>query len=111
MAAGDLTDILTVKTWLGIGQPDTSQDAQLDQLITAASALIGAYLQRNLLSASYTELYQGNGQDFMMLRQAPVTAVSSVLWSGTTIPAGNPLNLSSGYYMDADARTLRLVGY
>lgn len=108
MAAGDLTDLATVKAWLG---NPASSDAQLSGLITAASTFIAKHLSRNLLSASYTEIYQGNGQDFMPLRQAPVTAVSSVQWSGTTLAAGDPLALTSGYYVDPDQRTLRLIGY
>lgn len=109
MAAGDLTDLSTVKAWLNV--TTTTSDGQLSGLITAASSFIGQYLGRQLLSASYTEIYQGNGQQFMLLRQAPVTAVASVQWSGVVVPAGAPLTLTSGFYVDPDNRTLRLIGY
>lgn len=109
MAAGDLTDLATVKAWLGI--TGSATDAQLSGLITAASTFVGQYLSRSLLTASYTELYQGNGQSFMLLRQSPVTAVASVqCGGGLTFTAGNPLTLASGYYLDADGQTLRLIG-
>ena len=117
MAAGDLTDLDTVKAWIastgsvGAGGMGTTADTLLGALITSASTFIGNYLSRQLLSATYTEIYQGNGQDFMMLRQAPVTAVSSVQWASTTIPAGTAVPLSPGYYIDANARTLRLISY
>lgn len=110
MAAGDLTDLATVKAWLNI--TPTTSDAQLGGLITAASTFIANYCGRQFLTATYTELYQGNGQDFMLLRQAPVTTVSGVqLGGGATINAGNALTLASGYYLDPDGMTLRLIGY
>lgn len=111
MAAGDLTTLEDASAWLSLATPGKT-DAQLSGLITAASAFITNYLGRSLLTAAYTELYQGNGQDFMLLRQAPVTAVSGVTWAGgTTLTAGDPIALTTGFYMDADARTLRLIGY
>lgn len=117
MAVGDLTDLDSVKAWLsggvgsGQGGIGTTNDALIGSLITSVSAFINQYLNRTLLSASYVELYQGNGQSFMPLRQAPVTAVSAVQWSGQTLNAGNPLTLTSGYYIDGDGRTLRVIGY
>lgn len=111
MAAGDLTDLATVKAWLTVSAGVTTSDTQLSGLITAASTFIGKYLGRQLLSASYTEFYQGNGQHLMPLRQAPVTAVASVQWSGVSLSAADPLSLTSGFYVDPDGRTLRLIGY
>jgi hypothetical protein len=112
VAAGDLTDLPSVKAWLGI--TNTTSDAQLGGLITAVSAFIPNYLNRNLLSASYVDTVQGNGRDFMLLRQGPVTAISGVAWQGTSLTtAGDPIAGTNGFYIDSDEqqRTLRLVGY
>lgn len=110
MAAGDLTDLATVKDWLG--NPATS-DGQLVGLISAASTFIKGYLSRDIVSTAYTELYQGNGQTFMGLRQYPVISISGVQWAGqaSSLAAANPLTLTSGYYADPDGSTLRLIGY
>ena len=108
MAAGDLTDLDTIKAWLGI--TTATSDAQLSGLITAASAWIGNSLQRTILSADYTHTFQGNGQRFMLLRQAPVTAISSVGWVGVSLSPASLTTLATGYYVDDDARTLRLIG-
>jgi hypothetical protein len=108
MAAGDLTDLPTVKAWLGV--TTTTYDAQLSGLVTAVSAFVANYLGRQLLAASYVETYRGNGQRSMVLRNFPITAVASVAFAGQTITAAaDPVALTSGILFDD--RTLTLVGY
>jgi hypothetical protein len=107
MAAGDLTDLDTVKAWLGV--TTTTYDAQLGGLITAVSSFVANYLGRQLLSASYVETYRGNGQSVMLLRNFPITAVASVAFAGRTVTtAADPVALTSGLLFDD--RTLQLVG-
>ena len=108
MAAGDLTDLPTVKAWLGV--TTTNFDTQLGGLITAVSSFVGAYLGRQLLSASYQETYRGNGQSVLLLRNFPITAVASVAFAGQTVTAAaDPVALTSGILFDD--RSLRLIGY
>jgi hypothetical protein len=108
MATGDLTDLDTVKSWLGIA--GTAADAQLSSLITAVSSFVTNYLGRQVLSASYVETQQGNGQSVMLLRNFPITAVASVAFAGQAITAlADPAALASGFFFDD--RALRLVGY
>ncbi|HUO11399.1 MAG TPA: phage head-tail connector protein, partial [Caulobacteraceae bacterium] len=80
MAAGDLTDLDTVKCWLGVST--TTTDGLLGGLITAVSAFIVNYLGRQILSGDYVETYRGNGQSLMLLRGFPITAVASVAFAG-----------------------------
>ena len=108
MAAGDLTDLATVKAWLGVTA--TTYDAQLSGLVTAVSSFVTGYLGRQLLSASYVETCRGNGQRAMVLRNFPITAVASVAFAGQTIAAAaDPVALTSGILFDD--RQLQLVGY
>jgi hypothetical protein len=104
---GDLTDLATVKSWLGVTTSAT--DGLIATLITAVSAFIPNYLGRQVLSASYVETYRGNGQHELLLRNFPITAVASVAFAGQTITApADPVALTSGLLFDD--RTLTLIG-
>lgn len=108
MAAGDLTDLDTVKAWLGISGATT--DSQISSLITAVSSFVTNYLGRQVLSASYVETYRGNGQSVMLLRNFPITAVASVAFAGQTITAAaDPVALTAGILFDD--RSLKLIGH
>jgi hypothetical protein len=107
MAAGDLTDLDQAKAWLGVS--GTGTDALISSLITSVSAFVVGYLGRQVLSASYVETYRGNGQAEMLLRNFPITAVSSVAFAGRTMTtAADPVALTSGFLFDD--RALSLVG-
>ena len=108
MAAGDLTDLDTVKSWLGV--TTTATDGLIGGLITAVSSLIVNYLGRQILSGDYVETYRGNGQSLMLLRSFPITAVASVAFAGQTITAAaDPVTLTSGILFDD--RALHLIGH
>ena len=103
----DLTDLDTVKAWLGVS--GAGSDAMISSLISAVSAFVPNYLGRQLLTASYAETYRGDGQRSMVLRNFPITAVASVAFAGQTITAAaDPVALTSGILFDD--RALTLVG-
>ena len=105
----DLTDLDSVKAWLGLPAATGPSDPLLSQLITAASAFVAGYLSRNLLSASYTETYDGTGTRSLMLRQAPINAVQSVSFCGRTLTTpGDPVAGAPGFLFDG--RRLSLIG-
>ena len=105
----DLTDLDSVKAWLGLPSGAGPNDAILSQLITAASGFVAGYLNRGLLSASYTETYDGTGARSLMLRQAPITAVQSVSFCGRTLTTpGDPVAGTPGFIFDG--RRLSLIG-
>jgi hypothetical protein len=74
---GDLTTLDSVKTYLGIVANTT--DATLSPIITGVSAWIKSYLNRDILSAAYTETLNGTGGRQIMTANYPVTAITQVL--------------------------------
>lgn len=66
----DLVALATVKTRLGI--TDTSKDALLAILITAASAAISGYLGRPLSREQYQEARPGDGERRLLLPRYPI---------------------------------------
>lgn len=89
MAAGDLATLADVKDWLGISSSDTTRDARLSRLITAASTRAVAFMGRGIAAATYTETYRGSGGVKLGLRNFPVISVTSLAIDGTAIPAAS----------------------
>ncbi len=75
MAAKDLITLARAYQDL---QGVTGVDSLLSTLITAASDAIQKYCRRDFVSTSYDELYSGNGQRQLLLRQYPIISVQSV---------------------------------
>ena len=71
-----LTTLADLKTYLGIS--DSSEDALLNLLIADADAAILGYIGRTIEQATLTEYYSGDGPQMLVLKQRPVTAVTSV---------------------------------
>jgi hypothetical protein len=127
-AAVDLTTVEAVKDFLSID--NTADDRVLQRLVTSCSFSAQNFLNRNLLSASYTEQYDGNGKRRLPVKQTPITAVSSLVinmpafpWSygqyqnapgpmvgGTTVPL-SPDGAQSQPGYDFDSNTIFLCGY
>jgi hypothetical protein len=62
-----------------------SNDAVVTVLITAASEAIEKYCRRRFVSWSYDELYNGNGDRRLLLRQYPIQHVKSVRYRPVTV--------------------------
>lgn len=117
MAVGDLTNLERLKQWLGITSDDS--DVLLQRLITSASKFVMNELGRKTLAVmDYSDVYDGGGNNFMLLRQWPVLSVASIQFMGVNItqPAtGNPR--TNGYLLEsADSigsgqQQLTLFGY
>lgn len=115
---GDLTNLSRVKTWLGIPEATTTNDVLLQDLISAASDFVTQEIQRDDLGwHAVTEYYDGAGNNFMILRQWPVTRLDSIQFCGidiTTAAVGNPRQ--NGYLLDpppqgGGQQRLTLFGY
>jgi len=126
----DLTTLALAKTWATITGNTT--DDLVQQLITAASQQMIAYMSRNPCVATYTEVRDGNGNDSLSLWNWPIISVSALTiadqrfsWNGDPVwpLSGNPETISSstnaitpGFIVDsgpaytAPAR-ITLVGY
>lgn len=106
MAAGDLTTVSNVKTWLGITA--NGDDALLTRLVTAASEYVQQWLNRTFASTSYTETRDGTGGQRLTLANDPITAVASVSINGVAIPASTGYGVA-GYAFDR--QSIVLTGY
>ncbi len=84
-----LVTLAKYKSYLGIASNDTTKDTDLTDLQSSVEARVKEYLLRDIESTTYTdELYNGSGWGGLVLRQYPVTAVSSIsVYEG--IGAGN----------------------
>ncbi len=109
-APGDLTTLAAVKAWRSPPIATTADDAQVARIITAASAFIRRYLQRDLVSQSYGEVRNGTGGRELMLRHAPVTAIAALSIDGNEVPAA-PDAVSPGYVLAGESGILYLRGY
>ena len=93
----DLTTLATLQNYLSPGSSDT---VLLQRLLTSASIAIENYLNLDIISQSYSDVYDGNGRRVMFLPQSPITAVASVTVNGNTIPAGSVT--AAGFYFTKD---------
>jgi hypothetical protein len=75
---GDLCQLSDLQNWLPTTPPD-SANAELQQLISAASGLICRYTGRSTFGpTAYTDTYDGAGKNWMLLRQWPVLSVTTI---------------------------------
>ena len=100
----DLVSLADLKSWLGI--MGTDDDVLLARLITQISRAIFNVIDRPaILPSAYTETYDGGDEVSMMLRQWPVTGVSSCIVDGVVIPPSPPLvagaSAQDGYVLDS----------
>jgi hypothetical protein len=96
----DLTTVAAVAQYIGgIDAGDQATNDLLQALITAASAYASSYCSRDFRSATYSQAYNGTGTQRIMLRVAPVSAVSALSIDGIAIPAATS-PLYYGYVFD-----------
>jgi hypothetical protein len=96
------------KTWAGI--TGTAQDTVLDLLLGYASAMIRTACERNntngFESTARTEYYNGADVYTLLLRERPITVLTSVGWLDDT--GTETLLESTEYTYDADAGIVAL---
>jgi len=85
----DLVTLDDLKAWIyktPTGAGAGANDDLLKKMITRASQLVCNYLNRTTFyKQSVTELRDGYGKDFMLLREFPVLSISSVTVCTTTV--------------------------
>ena len=99
MSSAALTVLATCKAWLKI--TTSTGDSLISSLIAGVSAAASIYCNRNFGSASYTEIYSGEGTRTLFLKNRPCTAVTSMTLNGLAVPARPSVN-ANGYAFDAN---------
>lgn len=108
MPLADLTDLASVKAWLGIATAVTTSDALLASLISRFSQATRTYCCQTFDLATYTERRDGTGNPRILLREQPVVSASSVTASGVALPASD--GSSTGYLVDGEGIGLVMIG-
>src|SRR6516165_9062410 len=80
---------------------DASQDGLLQALLSAASDAIQKWCRRDFVQTAYDELYSGNGQRHLLLRQYPLVSVQSVHYRPVTV-----LKITNGDATNVQARVI-----
>jgi hypothetical protein len=106
MALADLTTVASVKLYAGIAS--SADDTLLANMVSAYSAWVRSWLNRDITTNSYDMRRSGRGTFAMLLPQYPVTAITLLEIDGRAIPA-QPAWGAPGYRFDDT--TLVLEGY
>lgn len=103
-----LCSLANFKTYAGID--GTDDDSRIELLIDAASDRIEKYCNRQFLTRTYTETYDGTGHTRLRLYQAPVTVVTRVV-SGREEALNVTGTATGGYaaYVTADSTNLTFL--
>ena len=97
MSLPDFTTMAAVKTYLGL--TISTDDAEIATLITAYSAGMRTFMNRDITSNSYDIRRSGQSTLSMLMPQYPITAVALLEINGQAIPA-QPAWGQPGYYFD-----------
>jgi hypothetical protein len=89
----DLTVLETAEVELGLTEPDSSNDAQIVQLIHQVSAAVASYCGRVFGEETVAETFWssacGEGINSIVLDRTPITAVISVELDGSELGTGD----------------------
>lgn len=115
----DLTVLSAVKAWLGVGAATTSEDAIIQDCITAFSAYVLRATGRGpaggeipatspfVTPVAYTEVYDGSGSERQPIRNWPITSVTSVTVNGIAIVQSSAFNVP-GWVIDGDKKFISI---
>lgn len=107
-----LTTLADVKETLGISSAVTTKDNLIIRKINQASQLIENYCQRSFKSAPYIEYYDGSGTQELMLRQRPVTVLTSVEARNTSLNDNDFSSVPTDqYFLDTNAGIINALSW
>lgn len=106
--SANLTTLANALQWLG--QSSDPQDL-VARLITATSMQVQRFIGYNVMQASYTRTFNGEGLPKLFVPDIPLVEVSSLTINGVSIPVGVSVGGTQqpGYYFDNDC--IALIGY
>ncbi len=102
-------DLITLSRAYQNLQGVSGVDGLLSTLLTAASDAIQKWCRRDFVQVSYDELYSGDGQRYLVLRQYPLISVQSVRYRPVTvlkITNTNPANVQARVSVTGTGLTL-----
>lgn len=117
----DLTTVANVKAWVQISSGNTSEDAIIQDAITAFSAYVLRATGRGPADGSvpdespfvtvvdYDEVYDGSGTYRQPIRNWPIASVTSVTIDGQAIPQSSSVS-TPGWVVDGDKSFISLRG-
>src|SRR3990167_3131869 len=73
-----LVSLNDYKEFARISQSDVNEDEKLQRIADEIEAEIKEFLNRDLATASYSEKYDGDGKTKLVLRQFPVTEITTL---------------------------------
>lgn len=104
-----LVTLEDVRPWVLKESTLSSDDTLLQSLIDAASALVVNFVNRDLVTTTYSEIYDGKGQRRLILRNYPIQTVESLLVDGVNVIAA-PNQLAGGYVFNTTSVAFRGFG-
>ncbi|MGH7104701.1 MAG: hypothetical protein ACREFJ_20165 [Acetobacteraceae bacterium] len=109
----DLCDLAGAKAYIVPAlSATTASDAVLGAIIAGVSRSIEAYLGRELMAETWTEMRNGTGQQRLALKHFPAIGVTSLTIETSAIPAaGKPPTASWGGYTFDDRFVYLSPGY
>lgn len=97
-----LTTLALVKQILNIPSTNTSKDSWLEALRISAEQVVKSYTGRDFETATYTEYYSGDGRRTLVLRQRPVTSITSIHLDHDGNFGANPEGFDSSHLLDSE---------
>ena len=97
----DLTTLAAVQLYLGSAAAANNDPIQT--LITAISAWVMKFCNRDFRKADYVEVRNGRGQDQMFTRYTPINTVAGVSIDGVVLPVASGSPPTAGYAFDSDS--------
>ncbi len=73
-----LISLAEYKNFVGIPQSNTSNDLQLNALISAVDAQFNTFLNWHVTTNTYTEVMSGTDSAFLRLKNIPITTLTSI---------------------------------
>lgn len=98
--AGAWTTVAAVKQALKIDSGDNDHDNEIEALINACYLMLEAYIHHPLKAADYTEYYDGDSTNSLVLRKYPINSVASIYDDVTREWAADTLIESTDYVID-----------
>jgi len=103
------TSRVAVREYLQLAASETDKDDLIDNLINRSYKALEAHIGKAILSASYTEYYDGDGQDILILDNYPIISVDSLYMDSARDFAADTLIAVADYVIYAKQGTIRLL--